>query len=314
MNKKVICGVDEVGRGPLAGPVVAAAVILQKDHGIIGLNDSKKLTPKKRESLYQEIKNKSISFGLGCVGIEVIDKINIRNATHLAMERAINKLKLIPEKILIDGREVPKSIINGESILKGDTKIEEIMAASIVAKVSRDKMMVNYSIIFPEYGFEKHKGYGTKMHMQAIKENMATPIHRKSFNPVRKYLPTLSWLKENKKIRWMAQKLSALHLQEINYTINTIDVVIDNRVLVDLIAYKDEINVFVFINLVNDPSYDINLNSTIKTDQSIKETISNFIIENNMITGRHWRIDTLNVDLFNKTSKFKYFEGKVNNN
>ena len=314
MNKKIICGVDEVGRGPLAGPVVAAAVILQKDHGINGLNDSKQLTPNKREVIYQEIKNKSISFGLGCVGVEVIDKINIRNATHLAMERAVNKLKLIPEKILIDGREVPKSIINGESILKGDTKIEEIMAASIVAKVSRDKMMVNYSIIFPEYGFEKHKGYGTKMHMEAIKENMATAIHRKSFNPVRKYLPRLSWLKENKKIRWMAQKLSALHLQGINYTINTIDVLIDNRLLVDLITYKNEINIFVFLNLVNDPSYDINLNSTIKTDQSIKETISNFINENNMITSRYWRIDTLNVDLFNKTSKFKYFEGKVNNN
>ena len=130
----------------------------------------------------------------------------------MAMEKAIADLKINPDKVLVDGEGIPNSMIPSEGIVKGDTKIEEIMAASIIAKVTRDKIMVNYSIIFPEYGFEKHKGYGTKLHMESLRTHMATPIHRKSFNPVSKYLPRLSWLKENNKLGWMAQKLCAMYL------------------------------------------------------------------------------------------------------
>ena len=156
-----------MGRGPLAGPVVAAAVILKKGHKIIGLRDSKKLSPKKRVSLFAEINSNSASIGIGCVDIKIIDEINIKNATLLAMKNALENLSISPDQILIDGLDKPEIDIDTKCIIKGDSKIDSIMAASIIAKVTRDQMMVKYSKIFFEYGFEKNKGYGTKQHMMA---------------------------------------------------------------------------------------------------------------------------------------------------
>jgi len=289
-------------------------VILPEEHGILGLNDSKKLSPKKRLVLYNKIMDKSISIGLGLEDIDTIDKVNIRNATFIAMKKAIINLDIKPDRLLIDGVDVPKVKIPCEGIVKGDTKIEAIMAASIIAKVVRDKIMINYSVIYPEYGFDKHKGYGTKFHMEALKKNMATPIHRKSFNPVSKYLPTFKWLRKNNKLRWMAQKLSAMYLLEDGYSIDSIDVMLDNNLIVDLIAVKNRSKTFVFVNLVNDSSYDENLHSVISNDDTIKNNIVKYFASNNINITQPWRVDIIEVDLYSKSSRFKYFEEILSNN
>jgi ribonuclease HII len=188
---EIIAGVDEAGRGPLAGPVVAAAVILFDDK-IEGLRDSKKLSAKKREALFQEINEKAVSVGIGIVDEKEIDRTNILAATHKAMQMALGRLNKKPTLALIDGYKLPNQVIPNKGIIKGDTKIESIMAASIIAKVTRDAIMLEYNKIFPEYGFAKHKGYGTKYHMEALIELKATPIHRVSFKPVALNLPTVN--------------------------------------------------------------------------------------------------------------------------
>ena len=176
-----IAGVDEVGRGPLAGPVVAACVILDKNKQILYLNDSKKLSEKKREALYKEICESAVAYGIGIVSPARIDEINILNATYEAMRAAISNLKLKPDILLNDAVHIPKVDIKQVSIIKGDAKSVSIAAASIVAKVSRDRLMVDYDSLYPEYKFAKNKGYGTKEHIAAIKEHGLCPIHRRSF-------------------------------------------------------------------------------------------------------------------------------------
>lgn len=179
---ELVAGIDEAGRGPLAGPVVAAAVILPKHALIEGVNDSKKISEKKREKLYDDIINAAIAWGVGIVDNNVIDEINILNATRMAMHNAIEALKVKPEYILIDAeKKVDTNGIPFMPIIKGDALSISIAAASIVAKVTRDRMMREYDELFPMYGFEKHKGYGTKMHTEAIKEHGMCMIHRKSF-------------------------------------------------------------------------------------------------------------------------------------
>ena len=287
---------------------------MPKDHGIIGLNDSKKLSPKKRLVLYKEINIKSISIGMGLEDVHSIDKVNIRNATFIAMEKAIKNLDIKPDRLLIDGVDVPTLNIPCEGIVKGDTKVEAIMAASIMAKVVRDKIMIDYSVIYPEYGFEKHKGYGTKFHMEALRKNMATPIHRKSFNPVSKYLPTFKWLRKNSKLRWMAQKLSAMYLLEDGYSIDSIDVMLDSNLLVDLVGLKNQITTFVFVNLVNDSSYNENLHSVITNDDSIKNNIEKYFASNTINISQPWKVDIIEVDLYSKSSRFEYFEEILSSN
>ena len=176
-----ICGIDEAGRGPLAGPVVAGAVILPKDCEILFLNDSKKLSEKKREELFVEIQEKAIAWNVGIVGPDVIDEINILQATYEAMREAIRGLSAVPEILLNDAVQIPKVEIPQVSIIKGDAKSVSIAAASILAKVTRDHMMAEYDEIYPGYGFAKHKGYGTAAHIQALKELGPCPIHRRSF-------------------------------------------------------------------------------------------------------------------------------------
>ena len=178
---QAICGIDEVGRGPLAGPVVASAVILPKDCDILYINDSKKLSEKKREMLYDEIMEKAVAVGIGIVGPERIDEINILQATYEAMREAISKLGVQPDLLLNDAVKIPGVDIPQVSIIKGDAKSASIGAASIIAKVTRDRMMVEYDSIFPEYGFAANKGYGTAIHIAALKELGPTPIHRRSF-------------------------------------------------------------------------------------------------------------------------------------
>lgn len=176
-----ICGIDEVGRGPLAGPVVAGAVILPKDCDILYLNDSKKLSEKKRELLYDEIMEKAVATGIGMVSPARIDEINILQATYEAMRIAIGNLRVAPDLLLNDAVTIPEVDIRQVPIIKGDAKSVSIAAASIIAKVTRDRLMVEYDAVFPEYCFASNKGYGTAAHIQALKEIGPTPIHRRSF-------------------------------------------------------------------------------------------------------------------------------------
>lgn len=176
-----ICGIDEVGRGPLAGPVVAGAVILPKDCDILYLNDSKQLSEKKREELYGVIMEKAVSTGLGFVSPERIDQINILQATYEAMREAITKLSPQPDLLLNDAVTIPKVAIRQVPIIKGDAKSISIAAASIIAKVTRDRLMVQYDSVFPEYGFASNKGYGAAAHIEALRKHGPTPIHRRSF-------------------------------------------------------------------------------------------------------------------------------------
>ncbi|MBQ7225598.1 MAG: ribonuclease HII [Clostridia bacterium] len=178
---KVICGVDEAGRGPLAGPVVAAACILPDGYVIEGLNDSKKLTEKKREKLFDIIIENALDYSIASATVEEIEEFNILNAAMLAMKRAIDGLKIKPDLALIDGNTSRGFTVDTETVVGGDAKSPSIAAASILAKVTRDRLCYEYDKEYPEYGFAKHKGYGTKVHMDAIMTYGVTPIHRPSF-------------------------------------------------------------------------------------------------------------------------------------
>ena len=180
-NCQYICGIDEVGRGPLAGPVCAGAVILPKDCDILYINDSKQLSAKKRDELYEEITKKAVAWKIFYIDHNVIDEINILNATYEAMRNAINGLQVKPDLLLNDAVNIPEVSIPQVPIIKGDAKSASIAAASIVAKVSRDRLMEEYDRKYPEYGFAKNKGYGTKEHMDAIKKYGPCEIHRLSF-------------------------------------------------------------------------------------------------------------------------------------
>ncbi len=185
----LIAGVDEAGRGPLAGPVVAAAVILDDLNPIKGLADSKKLTPLKRERLFDEIRARALCFSIAEASVEEIDQINILQATMLAMQRAVQGLRLKPAKVLVDGNRLPKLDVLAEAIVRGDDKEPAISAASILAKVHRDRWCVHYHEQYPAYGFAGHKGYGTAEHLAALRQHGACPQHRRSFSPVAAVLP-----------------------------------------------------------------------------------------------------------------------------
>ncbi|OAT45305.1 ribonuclease HII [Proteus hauseri ATCC 700826] len=183
-----IAGVDEVGRGPLVGAVVTAAVILDPANPIEGLNDSKKLTEKKRNALYDEIKEKALCWAIGRAEPEEIDQLNILWATMKAMERAVAGLSLTPDMVLVDGNRCPTLPMASQAVIKGDSLVQEISAASILAKVTRDREMEALDTLYPEYGFAKHKGYPTAFHMEKLALLGATPYHRKSFAPVKRAL------------------------------------------------------------------------------------------------------------------------------
>lgn len=178
---KIICGVDEAGRGPLAGPVYAAAVILPVGADIPGLNDSKKLSEKKRNELFDVITDVAISYAIGVATEKEIDEINILQATFLAMKRAIEGLEISPDYAIIDGNKAPNSGIAEETVVKGDGRVMSVAAASILAKVSRDRFMLELSKQYPQYQFQKHKGYGTKLHYEMIEKYGVSPVHRVSF-------------------------------------------------------------------------------------------------------------------------------------
>lgn len=221
-GKTKVAGIDEVGRGPLCGPVVASSVILPENIDIPGLTDSKKLSPKKRIRLYDEIVEKAVSIGVGIINEDRIDEINILNATIEAMILSIEDLNIKPDFLLVDGNMKNITSIPQESIIKGDSKSLSISAASVIAKVTRDRLMKDYDMIFPNYGFSRNMGYGTKEHIQALEKSFSTPIHRKTFKPVSDYLPNFSDLTDIKKLRLQLAATDLLKkshsLLNINFT------------------------------------------------------------------------------------------------
>ena len=218
-GKTLVAGIDEAGRGPLAGPVVAAAVIFDSGINIEGINDSKKLSPKRRETLYNEIFAKANTVGVGVVEPSEIDRINILRATHKAMRQAVGRLRKRVDHLLIDGRPIPDKIFPQTAIIGGDRVCFSIAAASIVAKVYRDRLMVNYDSVFPGYGFAKHKGYGTVQHRQAVAKLKPCPIHRKTFSGVKEHLVDLRREKNTRIVGKYGEHAAALYLFRKGYNI-----------------------------------------------------------------------------------------------
>ena len=303
---EIIAGVDEAGRGPLAGPVVAAAVILSDDK-IEGLRDSKKLSTKKREALFQEINEKAVSVGIGIVDEKEIDKTNILVATQKAMQMALGRLNQKPTLALIDGYKLPNQVIPNKGVIKGDTKVESIMASSIVAKVTRDAIMLEYDKIFPEYGFSKHKGYGTRQHTDALIKFKATPIHRKSFKPVSLNLPTITWLQKTKRVGIVGEQLAACKLMAGGYIIISMNENCTPYGVIDIISEKDNLLIFTEVKTfikeqMATPELKIDMQKLSKLENAINFYIGKHNIDKDI------RLDGMSV-MLGKNHSIKKFEG-----
>jgi len=282
-----VCGVDEAGRGPLAGPVVAAAVILPTNHKLEGIKDSKKISPKKRNNIYNDIIDIA-DVSIGVVSHRTIDKINVLNATYLAMEKAITGLDNIPKISLIDGYALPNKDIKSEGIIGGDNQVECISAASIIAKVTRDNIMKKIDPIFPTFKFRNHKGYGTKYHMYTLAVEKATPIHRKSFTPVKKNLPSSSIFKDEKNAKKISLELVALHYFNNGFNIIEINKKYNDKITFDIIAEKNNGIIIINVREIN------NYPSSIELKQ-IKSAINEQMIEH--INDSEVSLHIANIDL-----------------
>ena len=297
---KIICGVDEAGRGPLAGPVVAAAVILPEEHQISGLNDSKKLTEKNRVKLCKEISDLA-QISIGIVSHRIIDKNNILNATYLAMEKAILGLKTKPDLSLIDGYGLPNNNIKNEGIIRGDSKVESISAASIIAKVTRDILMQKIDPIFPEFKFAKHKGYGTKYHIEILKKLKATPIHRKSFAPVKNNLPTKKVFKNKKKLTQLSIQLASLDYIRRGYEIKNIEWNSDEFGRINIIVKKNNHFKIVDIRVKNGfPSSD-ELREVLSSSK--KTILEQNLDENILIDVANFSLKKPSIDIYSDINK-----------
>ena len=304
----LIAGVDEAGRGPLAGPVVAAAVILPNYYDLKGLDDSKKLTPKKRSQLFVEIQHQATAIGVGVVTAAEIDKTNILQATQQAMKMALGRLKPRPDQAVIDGHALPTQIIPNKGVIKGDQTIDVIKAASIIAKVTRDNMMKQYDIIFPAYGFRKHKGYGTREHMDKLRLNKACVIHRKSFKPVASAMPTLSWLRKEGGIGQWGEQTAAVYLVERGYEIVAMNVHCDPYGEIDIIAEKDGIIIFVEVKTyskkqLGTPAQNIDQNKLKKLEAAIHKYVVDMKVKNDIF------LDVICVYLNPSVPMFEHFKG-----
>ena len=304
----LIAGVDEAGRGPLAGPVVAAAVILPNYYDLKGLDDSKKLTPKKRSQLFVEIQHQATAIGVGVVAAAEIDKTNILQATQQAMKMALGRLKPRPDQAVIDGHALPTQIIPNKGVIKGDQTIDVIKAASIIAKVTRDNMMEQYDIIFPAYGFRKHKGYGTREHMDKLRLNKACVIHRKSFKPVASAMPTLSWLRKEDGIGQWGEQTAAVYLLERGYEIVAMNVHCDPYGEIDIIAEKDGIIIFVEVKTyskkqLGTPAQNIDQNKLKKLEAAIHKYVVDMKVKKDIF------LDVICVYLKPSVPMFEHFKG-----
>ena len=293
-----IVGIDEAGRGPLAGPVVAVAVNWNKDTIIEGVTDSKKISEKKRLILFEKIKQEALDIGIGIVYEDKIDEVNILQATYLAMRMAIGNLKIKPDLLLIDGNKADIHHIKQKNIIKGDSLSYSIACASIIAKVTRDLIMYDYDKVFPSYGFKKHKGYGTKFHVEAIKNNLACPIHRKTFRPISTHLPTMKDYKNN--LDLLGNQLAASYMIKHNYKI----VVFNDEY--ELICIKGKIVIVLDIQiLLNHKSINGKSQSNkLNFDMNMKDFLSTLELNFNQI-----RLDKIIVNLIKPTPQINFVKG-----
>ncbi|MFH1851492.1 MAG: ribonuclease HII [Candidatus Neomarinimicrobiota bacterium] len=305
---EIIAGVDEAGRGPLAGPVCAAAVILPDDHGIIGLADSKKMTARNREKVFEEIQRQARAIGIGWVGESEIDRLNILQATYKAMQMALGRLAIRPDWALVDGYGLPTQIIPNQGIIGGDAKVDCIKAASIVAKVSRDRHMLELDRIFPEYGFAQHKGYGTPQHLTALKEYLATPIHRRSFRPVPDYLPTIGWLRKQRRIGWWGERLACLELLKQGLSITATNIICGNHGELDIIAETATEIVFVEVKTITREQLGTPEQKVDRTKLNrIQHAIEYYLMENN--SAKNLRLDVITVRLGQGAPRLQHYRG-----
>ena len=280
---KYVAGIDEAGRGPLAGPVVAACVIFNKGDRIEDIKDSKKLTDKKRNELFKIIYKRALGVGIGIVHESKIDEINILKATFLAMNKSIGQLSVNPDQVLVDGPYSNVKIYPVEHVVNGDNLSQSIAAASIIAKVTRDHLMIEYDKIFPEYGFAKHKGYGTKYHMETIKSLKSTPIHRKSFKVVNEHLPNFNFFKQSNNIGKLGSQIIASNYIKKNYFILDSNISLDSGNIIDYCFENSEDSTLLFVKSItklNDLKF--SLDNTYNVDKSFyKNFIDSYLIENN---------------------------------
>lgn len=297
-----IVGIDEAGRGPLAGPVVAVALNWGNADIIDGIKDSKKISEKKRLVLFDKILDKALDIGIGIVHEDKIDEINILEATYLAMRKAVGSLKNKPDLLLVDGNRADIHHIKQKNIIKGDSLSYTIACASIIAKVTRDLMMLQYSKIFPQYGFEKHKGYGTKFHIQMIKENFSCPIHRKSFNPISNYLPQLKRFKEKNQIRLLGFQIVASQMIKNNFQILLFDDIYDMVISRGDLLILSSINVLINKKTINSkiPLIRVNFDSKIKKS----------LIELSLESFKKLRIDSVDIKFLKNGPKITIKKGE----
>lgn len=299
-GKQFIAGIDEAGRGPLAGPVVAAAVVLNQDNIPEGINDSKKLSSSKREYLFAEIKDSCLSYGIGKVWQDEIDKSDILRSTHKAMRMAIGSLNGTPDYLLVDGRGLPEKIIPQKAIVSGDSLSASIAAASIMAKVTRDRIMLEVAKIYPEYEFEKHKGYGTANHIRIIENIGSSPIHRHSFRRVKGIKIKLD-TSNKKEIGNYGERLAALELIKEGYKILERNYWADRENELDIIAGKND--TIVFVEVKTKMHGDFGEPETWITENKKNQIASaaNYYINTNNPDAGEYRFDVMALNINSKT-------------
>ena len=301
---KNIVGIDEAGRGPLAGPVVAVSVNWGDNKLIEGINDSKKISEKKREIYFDLIKKNAKDIGIGIVHENTIDKINILQATYLAMRISINSLKINPDLILVDGNKADIGNINQKNIIKGDMLSYSIACASIIAKVTRDKIMKSYAKIFPKYMFDKHKGYGTKNHIELIKMYNATPIHRKSFKPVLNYIPTFKCFRNDNDIYLLGLQLVAIELIKRKFIIIFFNDICDISYIKD-----DEINILKVDVVFKGKSINSNISCS---NSNLIDNLNEYLVKSKFKNISSFRFNNCIYDFSSKNKKITIKKGNLN--
>jgi len=284
-GRKHIAGIDEAGRGPLAGPVVAACVILKPYDIIEGVKDSKKISEKKRLKLFSEIYSRALSIGVGIVNHKQIDELNILQATFLAMNKSIGNLSINPELILVDGPRSNIKLYKVNHIVNGDNLSQSIAAASIIAKVTRDNLMVEYDKIFPEYNFIQHKGYGTKHHIKQIKKIKSSPVHRRTFNIVKNNMPDYSYIKSIKNgYARLGHNIIGMNFIQREYIIIDQFIKLDNDFdIIDYYIYNENLSIYKYIKIItieNNKNTSFGNNSVLNIDDYIIN-INKYITKNN---------------------------------
>ena len=282
---KYIAGIDEAGRGPLAGPVVAACVIFEPNCKIEGIKDSKKISEKKRLVLYEEIYKKAIAVEVGIVNNQEIDKINILQATFLAMNKSLGKLNVMPQIVLVDGPRSNVKLYKVKHIINGDNLSQSIAAASIIAKVTRDNMMYEFDKVFPEYGFSKHKGYGTKFHIDIIQKIKTSPLHRKSFNIVKNNMPSVKYIRNTKKgFEKIGNQIVAMNHIYRGYNIIDQSIIIDEiDDIIDYYLFNKKLKKYMFIKIIiqSGTSKTSLGNSKLNENDNYLRYIDKYVIKNN---------------------------------